>query len=112
MTREEQRKQASILHSEIVRNNSNIDEDFIAGAVWADNNPRTDIIGEDSINRVRMILLSNFCKIAKKYPDKTYDKIPEMKEAYDLVDNFDKACEIAGFELDDDIGFYKTKRNV
>ena len=36
MTRKEQIEQASILHSEIVRNNSNIDEDFIEGAEWAD----------------------------------------------------------------------------
>lgn len=35
MTHKEQIEQASILHSEIVRNNSNIDEDFIAGAEWA-----------------------------------------------------------------------------
>ena len=58
---------------------------FLEGAVWADNNPRTDMIGIDSISRVRSILLSNFCKIAKEHPHKKYDEVPEMKEAFDMI---------------------------
>lgn len=82
---------------------------FIKGAIWADEHPRTDIIGVDSINRIRPTLLRNFTNIARKYPNTMLDDIPEKKEAFDLITNFDKACEIAGFELNNDTGFYKIK---
>lgn len=82
---------------------------FIEGAEWADENPRTDIIAVDSISYVRMILVSNFCKIAKKYHGCTIDDVPEMKEAFDIVNNFDNACETAGYKLNDDKGIYEFK---
>ena len=70
---------------------------------------QTDIIGVDSISRVRTILVNNFCNIAKKFPGQTLDEISEMKEAFDMIGIFDKCCENAGFILDEDTGFYKIK---
>ena len=107
MTRKEEIEQASILHSEIVRNNSNIDEDFIAGAEWADAHPRNDVIDVDSITYVRNILVGKFCNIAKKNPGKTYDEVPEMKEAFEMADMFDKACEFAGYKFNEEKGIYE-----
>lgn len=76
--------------------------DFIAGAEWADDNPRTDIIPRDSISDIRIILVNKFCDIAKKYNNCTIDDVPEMKEALDMVNMFDKACEFAGYKFNED----------
>lgn len=107
MTRKEEIEQASILHSEIVRNNSNIDEDFIAGAEWADAHPRNDVIGVDSITYVRNILVGKFYNIAMKNPDKIYDEVQEMKKAFEMADMFDKACEFAGYKFNEENGIYE-----
>ena len=80
---------------------------FGKGAEWADEHPRTDIILPDSINYLRMILIRKFCNLAKKYPDKQIKDIPELKESYDMVDDFDAICEAAGFKLNEDTGFYE-----
>ena len=112
MKREEEIKQAAIdlaIQQRTCTDAKYVKIGFVKGAEWADEHPRADIIGVDSISRVRSILLSKFCKIAKEHPHKKYDEVPEMKEAFDLVDNFDKACEAAGFELNEETGFYKIK---
>ena len=82
---------------------------FIAGQEWADNNPRTDIIGVDSISFIRRILVSKFVKIARLYPNTVIDDVPEMKQAFDMIVNFDEACESAGYVYDDENGIYVMK---
>lgn len=79
---------------------------FIIGALWADNNPRTDIIQRDSISFCRMLLVEKFCNIAKKHTNKIIEEVPEMKDAYDMIDMFDKACESIGYKLNDN-GIYE-----
>lgn len=80
---------------------------WIEGAEWADEHPRNDVIGVDSITYVRNILVGKFCDIAKKNPDKIYDEVPEMKEAFEMADMFDKACEFAGYKFNEEKGIYE-----
>jgi len=107
MTREEERKQAA--------ENAHLDiyekaiDTFIRGAEWADEHLRNDVIGVDSISYVRNILIGKFCNIAKKNPNKTYDEVPEMKEAFEIADMFDKACEFAGYKFNEETGIYEIK---
>lgn len=80
---------------------------FLEGAMWADFTPRTDIIGRDSVSFCRALLIGKFCNIAKNNPDKTLDEVPEMKEAFDMADMFDKACESVGYKFNEDRGIYE-----
>lgn len=110
MKREEEIEKMSNEYADEYKNewwggHSNVD-DFIDlklaveyGVDWADKHPRNDMIGVVSISHIRNILIGKFCNITKKNPDKTYDEIPEMKEAFEMVDMFDKACEFAGYKF-------------
>ena len=80
---------------------------FQMGAEWADEHPRNDVIGVDSITYVRNILVNKFCNIVKKNPGKICGEVPEMKEAFEMADMFDKACEFAGYKFNEEKGIYE-----
>ena len=109
MNRLEEIWQAFQKYKSVTETGSLSEGDFIAGAEWADENPRTDIIPRGSISHIRIILVNKFCDIAKKYSNCTIDEVPEMKEAFDMVDMFDKACEYAGYKFNYDKGIYEFK---
>lgn len=111
MTRKEERKQAAVEESNKIVGfeDSDITIPFVRGAEWADEHPRTDVIQRDSISFCRMLLISKFCNIAKKHNEKTMDEVPEMKEAYDAINNFDKACESVGYKYNEEMGKYEEE---
>ena len=107
MTRKEEIEQAALEAFFPFTQESDERDIWIEGAEWADEHPRNDVIGVDSITYVRNILVSKFCNIAKKNPDKIYDEVPEMKEAFEMADMFDKACEFAGYKFNEEKGIYE-----
>ena len=111
MTRAEEIKQAAVEHakSSLIGSLYYKESSFRQGAEWADYNPRTDTIGVDSISYIRRILIRNFHNITRRYHNVTISDVPEINEAFDMIVNFDKACESAGWVFDNENGIYVMK---